>query len=178
VTLQLAAKAERIPCHSVLWAAGVQASPLGRLLADQTGVGLDRAGRIEVEPDLSLAGHPEIAVIGDLATFHHGLERPLPGVAPVAMQQGRYVARRIAGTLRGQLAAVFVYRNRGTLATIGRARAVADLGRLHVVGFPAWLMWLFVHLMNLTQTENRLLVLFQWGWSYFTFNRSSRLITR
>jgi NADH dehydrogenase len=178
VTLDRAGETERISCHTVLWAAGVQASPLGKRLAEEAGVDVDRAGRIEVEADLSLASHPEVAVIGDLASFRHGLDRPLPGVAPVAVQQGRHVADQIAGSLRGQAPAPFVYRDRGTMATIGRAQAVAVLGRFHFVGFSAWLMWLFVHLLNLNQTENRILVLLQWAWSYFTFNRSARLITK
>jgi NADH dehydrogenase len=178
VTIERGGQSLRVPTRTVSWAAGVEASPLGRALAEQTGSKSDRAGRLEVEADLTLPGHPEISVIGDLALLRHGLERPLPGVAPVAMQQGRYVARRIARGLRGETTPPFVYRDRGTLATIGRARAVGEIGRFHVVGLPAWLMWLFVHLMNLNQTENRLLVLLQWAWSYFTFNRSARLITK
>jgi NADH dehydrogenase len=178
VTLERNGTTERIACNSVLWAAGVQASPLGRSLADQSGAPVDRSGRVEVGPDLSLPGHPEIAVLGDLANFRHGLERPLPGVAPVAIQQGRYVADRIGRRSRGEPIPPFVYRDRGTMATIGRARAVAAFGRFHIDGLPAWLIWLFVHLMNLTQTENRVLVLLQWAWSYFTFNRSARLITK
>jgi NADH dehydrogenase len=178
VTLDREGQIERIPCHNVLWAAGVQASPLGQRLAESAGLAVDRAGRVAVEPDLSLPSHPEISVIGDLATFQHGLEHPLPGVAPVAVQQGRHVAAQIARSLRGETSVPFVYRDHGTMATIGRAQAVVDLGRFHIVGFPAWLIWLFVHLLNLNQTENRLLVLLQWGWSYFTFNRSARLITK
>jgi NADH dehydrogenase len=162
-----------VACATVLWAAGVRASPLARELAAQTGAEVDASGRIAVLPDLTLGNHPEISVIGDLAAFSHGLERPLPGVAPVAMQQGRYVARRIA---RGA-AAPFVYRDRGTLATIGRARAVAEIGRIRVSGFVAWLLWLFVHVMNLAQAESRILVFVQWAWSYVTYNRSARLIT-
>ncbi len=178
VTLETRGEPPRgVPCATVLWAAGVQASPLGALLASRTGLSTDRAGRLAVEPDLSLPGHPAISVIGDLSSYAHGLERPLPGVAPVAMQQGRHVARRIRDQLRGAPAAPFTYRDRGTLATIGRARAVADFGRFHVSGFPAWFLWLVVHVMNLTQAQNRLLVLTQWAWSYVTYNRSARLIT-
>jgi len=178
VTIERDGESLRVPSRTVSWAAGVQASPLGGAIAEQIGVKPDRAGRLEVEADLTLPGHPEISVIGDLALFQHGLEQPLPGVAPVAMQQGRYVADRIARGLRGGTPPPFVYRDRGTLATIGRARAVAEIGRFHVVGFPAWLMWLFVHLLNLNLTENRILVLLQWGWNYFTFTRSARLITK
>lgn len=178
VTIERNGESLRLPARTVSWAAGVQGSPLGRALAEQTGSTPDRAGRLEVEADLTLPDHPEISVIGDLALFQHGLERPLPGVAPVAMQQGRYVADRVVRGLRGETPPPFVYHDRGTLATIGRARAVAEIGRFHVVGLPAWLMWLFVHLMNLNLTENRILVLLQWAWNYFTFNRSARLITK
>lgn len=177
VTLETRGESETIACHTVLWAAGVQASKLGAKLAEQTRLVVDRAGRLEVEADLTLAGHPEISVVGDLAVFRHGLERPLPGVAPVAMQQGQYVAQRIGRALAGRSTAPFVYRDRGTLATIGRGRAVADFGRFRMTGFPAWLLWLFVHLMKLTQAESRVLVLFQWASSYLTYNRSARLIT-
>lgn len=177
VTLKTSAGLETVPCGTVLWAAGVQASALGAELAGQTGTVIDRAGRLEVEPDLTLVGHPEITVIGDLATFKHGVERPLPGVATVAIQQGRYVAQRIRESLDGNASEPFRYHDRGTLATIGRARAVADLGRFRFSGFGAWLLWLLVHIMSLTRTENRLLVLVQWAWSYLTYNRSARLIT-
>jgi NADH dehydrogenase len=167
---------EAVECGTVLWAAGVQASPLGKALAEQTGGATDRAGRLAVEPDLTLPGHPEISVIGDLASFSHGLERPLPGVAPVAIPQGRYVAARIRRRLNGFEPRPFAYRNRGTLATIGRARAVADFGRLHFSGLAAWLLWAFVHVLQLTQPESRVLVLVQWAWSYLSYNRSARLI--
>lgn len=177
VELETGGETRTLPCATVLWAAGVQASPLGAELAKQTGASLDRAGRLTVEPDLTLPGHPEISVIGDLATFSHGLEHPLPGVAPVAMQQGAYVAARIRQSLAGESSDPFEYRNRGTLATIGRARAVADFGRFKTSGFTAWFLWLFVHVMNLTQAENRVLVLVQWAWSYLSYNRSARLIT-
>jgi len=178
VALEYDGRREELACRTVVWAAGVEASPLGRALAEQAGATVDRAGRVEVAPDLTIPGHPEISVIGDLAHFAHGRDRPLPGVAPVAIQQGRYVARRIRAGLAGRPVADFAYRDRGTLATIGRARAVVERGRLHVTGLPAWLLWLFVHVLALTQGENRLLVLVQWAWSYFTFNRSARLITR
>ncbi|MCA9505931.1 MAG: NAD(P)/FAD-dependent oxidoreductase [Myxococcales bacterium] len=178
VELEVRGAAQTIACETVLWAAGVRASPLGEALAAQTGAKIDRAGRLEVGPDCTLPGHPEISVIGDLASFAHGRERPLPGVAPVAMQQGRYVARRIGATRTGGTPHPFRYRDRGTLATIGRARAVADFGGLRISGLPAWLLWLFVHVMNLTQAESRILVLVQWAFSYATYNRSARLITK
>jgi len=177
VTLEANGKNERIPTRTVLWAAGVRASSLGKKLADRTGAELDRAGRLFVEPDLSLQGHPEIHVIGDLAVFTHQTGKPLPGLAPVAMQQGRYVARLIVKRLRGESAGPFRYFDKGTLATIGRNKAVARFGRLHVWGFPAWFLWVFVHLMYLVEFENRLLVLVEWVYNYITRNRGARLIT-
>lgn len=167
----------RVPTHTVLWAAGVQASPLGRTLAAATGAVYDRAGRVVVAPDLTIPGHPELFVIGDLASFSHQTGQPLPGVAPVAMQQGRYVARLIVARLENRTLPPFRYRDYGSLATIGRAAAVADFGKLRFSGYAAWLMWLFIHLMQLVEFQNRVLVLLQWGWNYFTFNRAARLIT-
>jgi NADH dehydrogenase len=177
VTVETNVGAERIAARTVLWAAGVQASPLGRALAARTGASLDRSGRVIVQPDLSLPGHPEILVIGDLAHFMGDDGQPLPGVAPVAMQQGRYAARLIGVRLRGQSLAPFRYRDKGRLATIGRAAAVADFGRLRLHGFAAWIMWLFIHLLYIVEFENRLLILIQWAWNYFTRNRGARLIT-
>ena len=164
---------ERIDATVVLWAAGVQASPLGARL----GVPLDRVGRVLVEPDLSIPGHPEIFVIGDLAAARGGSGGYLPGVAPVAMQAGRAVARAIAGDLRGKPRGPFRYVDKGSLATIGRRAAVADFGKLRFSGFPAWLAWLFVHVFFLIGFRNRILVLLQWAWSYFTYERAARLIT-
>jgi NADH dehydrogenase len=168
---------ERIATQTVLWAAGVQASPLGRLLAARTGAKLDRAGRVVVESDCSIAGHPEILVVGDLACFTHQTATPLPGVAPVAMQQGRYVARLVEHRLRGESSPPFHYWDKGSMAVIGRGAAVAQIGSLHFNGYLAWLAWLFVHLMYLVEFDNRLLVLLQWAWSYLTWNRGARLIT-
>lgn len=168
---------ETISTHTVLWAAGVQASPLSRLLAEQTSVSTDRAGRLLVEPDLSVAGYPDIFVIGDMASFSHQTGKPLPGVAPVAIQQGRYVVRVIRDRCCGWASKPFVYRNRGMMATIGRSAAVAVIGKRHYHGLLAWLLWLFVHIMQLVQFQNRLLVLFQFAWGYVTWNRSARLIT-
>ena len=167
---------ERIPCRTVIWAAGVQASPLGQSLAKSIGAKLDRAGRIEVEPDLTIAGHPEIFVIGDLANYGHQNGKPLSGVAPVALQQGRYAGRLIAARIDKKRIGPFRYRDRGSMAIIGRASAVAHLGRLRFSGFFAWLAWLFVHLIQLVEFQNRILVLVQWGWYYFTRNRAARLI--
>ena len=177
VTIRSGEKIEKIPTHKVLWAAGVLASPLGQALAKVAGATLDRAGRVIVEPDLTVPGHPEIFVIGDLANFSHQTGKPLPGVAPVAMQQGRYVAALIPARLHDKKMPPFRYRDKGSLATIGRAAAVADFGWLHFSGFLAWLAWLFIHLMYLVEFENRLLVFVQWAWNYFSRNRAARLIT-
>ena len=178
VTVKRGETVERIPCRTVIWAAGVQASSLGRLLAKAAGAQVDRQGRIIVEPDLTIAGHPEIFVIGDLANYSHEGGRPLPGVAPVAMQQGEYVARSIENRIMHKDAgAPFKYRDRGSMAIIGRASAVAHMGKFQCAGFFAWLMWLFVHIVQLVEFENKVLVLVQWGWYYFSRNRAARLIT-
>jgi NADH dehydrogenase len=177
VTLKFAGATEQLTTSTIVWAAGVEASPLAKLLAEATGAKLDRAGRISVEPDLSLPGHPEVFVMGDMVNYTHQGEQPLPGVAPVAIQQGRFVARLIIARLRGRPLPTFHYRNLGNMATIGRSAAVADFGKVHFSGFVAWMLWLVVHLMNLVGFRNRLLVLVQWAWNYFTFDRSARLIT-
>jgi NADH dehydrogenase len=177
VTFECGGKSERIAARTVLWAAGVRASRLGQVLAERAGATLDRAGRVCVAPDLSVPGHPEIHVIGDLANFSHQTGAPLPGVAPVAMQQGRYVAGLIGRWLRGETVAPFHYFNKGNLATIGRNRAVADFGFLRIAGFVAWFLWVFVHLMYLVEFENRLLVFVEWVYNYITRNRGARLIT-
>jgi NADH dehydrogenase len=177
VTVRQNGESKHIAARTVLWAAGVQASPLGRILADRTGVPLDRAGRVLVETDLTIAGHPEILVIGDLANFSHQTGKPLPGVAPVAIQQGGYAGNLIRKRLAGESVAPFRYWDKGNLATIGRAAAVADFGRIHIAGLIAWLVWLFVHLMYLVGFDNRLVVFFKWAYSYLTFNRGARLIT-
>jgi len=156
-----------------LWAAGVAASPLGRAL----GAPVDRAGRVLVEPDFSIPGHPEVFVIGDLATLKDKHGKPLPGLAPVAIQEGKYVARQIAADLRGEQRKPFHYLDKGTLATIGRAAAVAEFGRIHISGFIAWLSWLFVHIFFLIGFRNRVIVMFQWAWSYLTYERGARVIT-
>lgn len=184
VVLRTGDHEEHVAARTVLWAAGVQASPLGRTLAARTGAALDRAGRVAVQPDLTLPGHPEIFVIGDLALCRDERGEALPGIAPVAMQQARYVARVIRCRLRrggrtvpAAAFAPFRYRDRGIMATIGRAAAVARVGRLHFWGYPAWLVWLFIHLLFLIEFQNRVLVMIQWAWNYFTRNRSARLIT-
>jgi NADH dehydrogenase len=177
VVVRAGGTTEKIATHTILWGAGVDASPLARTLAAATGAELDRAGRILAQPDLTLPGHPEVFVLGDMVLFPHQTGKPLPGVAQVAMQQGRYVADLIQRRLRGAPVQAFRYRDRGTMATIGRAAAVADLGWLRLSGFLAWLVWLFIHILFLIEFENRILVLFQWAWNYFTRNRSARLIT-
>ena len=164
---------EQIRTRTVLWAAGVAASPL----AGSLGVPLDRAGRVPVEPDLSVPGHPEVLVIGDLATLSDGSGRPLPGLAPVAIQQGRAAAQNVLRRLAGRPTVPFRYRDKGSMATIGRAAAVAAIGRLRLSGLPAWLAWVFVHIMFLIGFRNRFLVLFEWAWAYASWQRGARLIT-
>jgi NADH dehydrogenase len=176
VTVRKGESTTTIPTRTVLWAAGVQASPLGKVVQSQTGVALDRVGRVMVEPDLSVPGFPNLFVVGDLAHFAHGVERPLPGVAPVAMQQGRYVAEVIRHRLAGTSPQMFRYFDKGSMATIGRAAAVAQIGRLKLSGYPAWLSWLFIHLLYLAGFDNRVLVFLQWVWNYFTYRRGVRLI--
>ncbi|MGH7798114.1 MAG: NAD(P)/FAD-dependent oxidoreductase [Candidatus Binatia bacterium] len=177
LTIKRGKEFEQIPCRTVIWAAGVQASPLGRAIAEGTGAMTDRAGRVVVEPDLTIAGHPEIFVIGDLANYVHQTGKPLPGVAPVAMQQGRYAARVIAARIKAAPIEPFRYRDLGNMAIVGHASAVAEMGRLRFSGYLAWLAWLFVHLVKLIEFENKVLVLIQWGWYYFSRNRAARLIT-
>ena len=166
----------KIAAHTVLWAAGVQASPIGRILADHLGLTLDRAGRVPVEPDLTIAGHPEILVIGDLAAFLQD-GKQLPGVAPTAIQQGHYAAKLIISRLLGKPIRPFHYLDKGSLATIGRNQAVAQIGPLQFSGILAWLGWLFIHLLYIVEFENRLLIVMQWAYDYFTYNRGARLIT-
>ncbi len=164
---------EQIRARTVLWAAGVAASPLGRTL----GVPLDRAGRVAAERDLSIPGHPEAFVIGDLCAFTGDDGRPLPGLAPVALQQGRAAASNVLHRLAGEPTEPFHYRDRGSMATIGRAAAVAVIGRRRLSGLVAWLAWLFVHIAFLIGFRNRFLVLFEWAWAYVSWQRGARLIT-
>jgi NADH:ubiquinone reductase (H+-translocating) len=177
VTIKEGDHTEFIPSHTVLWAAGVQSSPLGRMLANSTGAKLDKAGRVIVEPDLTVPGHPEIFVIGDLANFSHQGGKPLPGVAQPAIQEGHYAARVIQNRLRGENTPPFHYFDKGNLAVIGRFAAVADLNFLRLSGLPAWLIWVFVHLLYIVEFQSRLLIMVQWAWLYFTYDRSARLIT-
>jgi NADH dehydrogenase len=165
----------RLAATVILWAAGVAASPLGKKL----GAPVDRAGRVPVQPDLSLPGHPEVFVIGDLATLKDEHGKMLPGVAPVAIQQGRFVAKLIREETKhvGTARPAFHYWDKGSIATIGRAAAVAEFGKIHISGFLAWLSWLFVHIFFLIGFRNRILVFIQWAWSYVTYERGARLIT-
>jgi NADH dehydrogenase len=177
VTLKTISGTEFLATNTILWAAGVQASPLAKMLADGSGAELDRAGRIKVQADLSLPGQPGVFVLGDMAHCEGADGKPLPGVAAVAISQGKFVAKLIKARLAGKQSPTYRYRDLGSLATIGRSAAVADIGNLHFSGFLAWLMWLFIHLMKIVSFRNRVLVFFQWGWSYFTYDRSAWLIT-
>jgi NADH dehydrogenase len=165
-----------IPTRTVLWAAGVKASPLTGLLEQRAGAELDRSGRVLVRPDCSLPDYSEIFVIGDMAAYRDSNGNQLPGLAPVAMQQGAYVGNLVGKRLRGVTVRPFHYVDKGTLATIGRNRAVASFGKLRFSGFAAWIVWLFVHLLYLVGFQNRVLVLIQWGFHYFTYSRKARLI--
>lgn len=177
VTLATAAGQEHIAARTVMWAAGVQASPVSRMLAASAGTPLDRAGRVLVQPDLTVPNHPEIFVLGDMAALTQD-GKPVPGVAPAAMQMGRYAAQAIAARVRGaSKPAPFRYHDKGSLAVIGRASAVADFGKVRFGGYLAWLAWLFIHLLYIVGFQNRVLVFIQWAFHYFTFNRGARLIT-
>jgi len=162
-----------IPASVVLWAAGVEASPLGKLL----GVPLDRAGRVHVSPDLSIPGYPHVFVLGDMASLLQANGKPVPGVASAALQMGQFAAATILGDLRGEDRKAFCYHNKGNLATIGRSAAIADVRGLKISGFPAWLTWLFVHVLFLIGFRSRVTVVWDWFWSYISFQRGARLIT-
>jgi NADH dehydrogenase len=166
-----------IEADAVFWAAGVRGSSMGSILREKTRSELDKSGRIVVEPDLTLPGHSNIFIVGDLAcAVDQATGVPLPSVAPVAQQQGRYVGKHLKATLQGKRMRPFRYRNRGMLAVIGRSAAVADFGRIRLQGFAAWLVWVFVHIMEIVEFENRLLVFVQWVWQYVNKNRSARIV--
>ena len=177
VTLKCDGKEEQAQAFTVLWAAGIKASPLGKAIADRTGAELDRIGRVIVEPDLSVPGCPNIFIAGDLAHYAHQGEGPLPGTAATAMQQGNYLAKSIKRRLANRSVPSFEYKDNGSLAVIGRNEAVADLGFARFSGFPAWIVWIFIHIYYLIEFDNKLLVMLQWGWHYFTSQRGARLIT-
>jgi NADH dehydrogenase len=163
----------KIATRTVLWGAGVQASPLARSL----GVPLDRAGRVLVEPDLTIPGHPDVFVLGDLAALEQRDGTFVPGVAPAAIQEGQHTALNLERAVAGQPLRAFRYKDKGSLATIGRAAAVADFGRFRFGGFFAWMAWLLIHLFFLIGFRNRFLVITQWAWAYLTYQRGARLIT-
>ena len=165
---------DTLAAHTILWAAGVAAAPVGQSI----GTPIDRAGRVIVLPDLSVPGHPDVFVIGDLASFTHQTGKPLPGVAQVAKQQGAHAARNVLRAVKGEPLQPFVYRDPGNMATLGRAAAIADFGRVRVSGYLAWLLWLFVHILFLIGFRNRISVMLQWASAYATYQRSVRLITR
>jgi NADH dehydrogenase len=177
VELRTTSSTQLWPTRTVLWAAGVQASPLAKALAAATGADLDRAGRLAVNADLSLPGQPNVLVLGDMANYSGANGKPLPGVAPVAIQQGKFAAKLIDRRVRNKPVPVFKYHDLGSLATIGKSHAVAEFGAWKFSGFVAWMMWLLIHLMKIVTFRNRLLVLMQWAWNYFTNDRSARLIT-
>jgi NADH dehydrogenase len=177
VTVQQGDHVEYIPAKTVLWAAGVKASAMGKVLAERAGATLDRVGRVMVEPDLTVPGHPNIFVIGDLAHYAHWGDAPLPGVAPVATQQGEYVAKKVSAQLVGKSVPPFTYKDVGSLAVIGQNAAVVDLGFMKFSGPLAWFIWIFAHIYYLIEFDNKMVVLMQWGWNYFTRQRGARLIT-
>ncbi|MEH2046162.1 NAD(P)/FAD-dependent oxidoreductase [Nostoc sp.] len=177
VTFKQGDELTEITSKTILWAAGVQGSPMGKALAKSTGVECDRDGRVIVEPDLSIKDYKNIFVVGDLGNFSHQNGKPLPGVAPVAKQQGEYVAKLIKRRLQGETLPQFRYNDVGTLAMIGQNLAVVDLGLIKLKGFIAWLFWLVIHIYFLIEFDTKVVVAIQWGWNYITRNRRSRLIT-
>jgi NADH dehydrogenase len=177
VDMETAAGAQHLAARTVLWGAGVQVTPFGRAVSTALEATTDRAGRIFVRPDLTVPGHPDVSVVGDLAVTPWQPDRPVPGVAQGAIQGGRYAGRRIVASLDGRTAPPFRFKDLGELATIGRLRAVADFRRFRISGFLAWMLWLSIHIVWLIGFQNRLLVLVRWAWSFATRGRSNRLIT-
>ncbi|GAP97062.1 NAD(P)/FAD-dependent oxidoreductase [Leptolyngbya sp. NIES-2104] len=177
LTLEYDETRETISAKTILWAAGVKASGVGRVISDRTGASLDRVGRVMVESDLSVPNHPSIFVIGDLAHCADPEGKPYPGVAPVAMQEGKYVARLIKARLSGQSLPRFLYKEFGSLAVIGQNAAVANLGGVHLSGFIAWFIWIVAHIYFLIEFDNKLVVMIQWVWNYVTRSRGARIIT-
>jgi len=177
VTLNKESQETVIQSKCVLWGAGIKASPLGKMAANNNESILDKSGRVKVEPDMSVPGCSDVYVIGDLANYPYQDGTPLPGLAPVAMQEGTYIARLIKARLNNKSIKRFKYVDKGTLATIGRSRAVGTIWKIKFRGFIAWFLWLFIHLMFLIGYQNRILVLIQWAWNYFTWAKSARIIT-
>lgn len=178
VTFKRGEATESLAAHTVLWAGGVTTTPFGEKLAHRTKAESDRSGRIKVRPDLTIPNYPDIFIIGDLAYAVDEKGKMVPGVAPAAMQSGAYAAKTIRARLEGkQPPPAFHYFNKGDLAVIGRAAAVANIFGMHISGWPAWLIWLFVHLMYIVEFQSRILVFIQWGFEYLTFSRGARLIT-
>lgn len=177
VTIKCGDQVEQIKAQTILWAAGVKASSMGKVLGDRLNAELDRVGRVVVQPDMSIANYPNVYVIGDLANYPHQGDRPLPGVAPVAMQQGEYVAHHIEAKIEEKEPSKFKYWDFGSLAVIGRHEAAADFKFIRLKGWLAWFIWTFVHVYYLIEFDNKLLVMIQWGWNYFTHRRGARIIT-
>ncbi|MGC2831123.1 MAG: FAD-dependent oxidoreductase, partial [Candidatus Acidiferrum sp.] len=178
VTYKSGEESKRLPAKTVLWAGGVTTNEFGRKLAERTRAETDRSGRIKVAPDLTVPGYPDIFIVGDLALSLDKNGKAHPGVAQLAIQGGAYAAKTIWARLKGKKnAAPFHYLNKGDMAVIGRAAAVADIFGLHLSGLPAWLVWLFIHLMYIVEFQSRVLVFVQWGFEYLTFSRGARLIT-
>lgn len=177
VTFKSGNESNRLQAKTVLWAGGVTTNEFGRKLGERTKAEADRSGRLKVNPDLTIPGYPDIFVVGDLALSLNEEGKPLPGVAQVAIQGGAYAAKTIRARLTGQTVKPFHYFNKGDLAVIGRASAIANIFGLHISGWPAWLIWLFVHLMYIVEFQSRVLVFIQWGFQYLTFSRGARLIT-
>ncbi|MBN8561145.1 MAG: NAD(P)/FAD-dependent oxidoreductase [Leptolyngbya sp. UWPOB_LEPTO1] len=177
VTLEYNDEREVISAKTIIWAAGVKASGVGRVISDRTGASLDRAGRVMVEPDMSVPNHPNIFVIGDLAHWADSEGKPLPGIAPVAMQAGKFVAKLIKARVESKALPVFKYQDLGSLAVIAQNKAVANVGGFHLSGFIAWFIWIVAHVYFLIEFDNKLVVMIQWAWNYITRARGARIIT-
>ncbi len=177
VTIRHGDRLEEVTAKTVLWAAGVRASGMGKIVADRTQAEIDRAGRVMVNPDLSVASYHNVFVLGDLANYSHQGDRPLPGVAPVAMQEAVYLSKLISARLANREIAPFQYTDYGSLAVIGQNKAIVDLGFAQFTGLVAWMLWVWAHIYYLIEFDNKLIVMLQWGWNYFTRGRGARLIT-
>jgi len=177
LTVRIGDKIETISAKTILWTAGMKATEMSKILAERTGAEVDRSGRIIVDKDFQMSKYDNIFAIGDLANYSHQEDKPLPGIAPVAMQEGQYVARLIRSRMKGESIAPFYYFDSGSLAVIGKHEAVVDLGFIKLSGFLAWCVWMFIHVFYLLEFDNKLIVMIQWAWNYFTFSKGARLIT-